>query len=488
MNYKLKTKAKKMEPKLHCQKKIVIVSIIAILISSISYAQWSAHVNLSPNAQSASTNESMGSCIGVSGDTIHVIWADKHTATHSALYYTRSVDTGLTWSVPVHITDTSGNAWNPAIAVNGKNVHVVWRYIDPVTGKRSSWYKHSTNGGNTWGPNVLLDTAIADWPAVAVSGDKVYVANDYVTSANPYNTEIFFLRSTNNGVTWGTHQQLTFAVNRSEDEAITAQGSHVHMSWNDKRTGQFQIFYKESNDYGVTWGPDVVVTPASDYGTMVSIDGAHVDVVSAGAPSGLYQILLAQSADTGATWAPSLNLTNDTAHTYFYPHMARNGSDLHVVCGGSNGARYIHSADGGSTWDAPYVFTGSNTFVAYTGCAVHIIYNSAAHKVFYLRNPTANAGHCANATVSVNEINTHQTIINISPNPSEGIFNIDMNGNRNKESEIKIFNILGEQIYQSTIIGNHSSINLRENENGIYFVRITDKENNVLYSQRIIKQ
>ena len=115
----------------------------------------------------------MGPCIGVNGDTVHVVWADRLSANKGAIYYTRSADTGLTWSSPIPITDVNRNAWNPAIAVNGANIHVVWREIDTVTGHRSSWYIHSLDGGNTWGTILVLVTAIADWPAVTVSGNYV---------------------------------------------------------------------------------------------------------------------------------------------------------------------------------------------------------------------------------------------------------------------------------------------------------------------------
>src|ERR1019366_3173205 len=215
--------------------KIVVLLIFCITIPAITFAQWSNALNLSPNAVSAGLNESMGTCIGVSGDTVHVVWVDRLSSTKGALYYIRSIDSGLTWSNPVNITDTSGNAWNPAIAVNGSSVHVVWREINLANNHRTSMYKHSLDGGNTWGTKVIVDTAVADWPAVAVSGDTVYVVNDIVVAASPYNTEIFFLRSVNNGLTWSSHQQLTFSVGRSEDEAIIAQGSHIHMSWNDNR-------------------------------------------------------------------------------------------------------------------------------------------------------------------------------------------------------------------------------------------------------------
>ena len=91
------------------------ILITAILISSemlISFngnAQWSLPAMLSQNADTTTMNESMGTCIGVSRDTVHVVWNDKHNSTHATIYYSRSVDTGLTWSTPIPITDSTIN-------------------------------------------------------------------------------------------------------------------------------------------------------------------------------------------------------------------------------------------------------------------------------------------------------------------------------------------------------------------------------------------
>src|ERR1035438_6259939 len=143
--------------------KILALFISMITLSFIGHAQWSPPVNLSPNAIDALLNESMGPCIGVNGATVHVVWADRLSATKGAIYYTQSADTGLTWSSPVPITDINQNAWNPAIAVSGSSIHVVWREIDTVTNHRSSCYIHSTDGGSSWGTVLVLDTVVADW-------------------------------------------------------------------------------------------------------------------------------------------------------------------------------------------------------------------------------------------------------------------------------------------------------------------------------------
>ena len=443
-------------------------------------AQWSQPVNLSPNAVSALLNESMGPCIGVSGVTIHVVWADRFTSKKGAIFYTASADTGLAWSTPVAITDLNGNAWNPAIAVNGSNIHVVWREIDTINQHRSSHYKHSLDGGISWGPNVCLDTVIADWPAVAVSGDMVYVANDIVTSSSPYNTEIFFLKSDDNGTTWSTHQQLTFATGRSEDEAITAQGSQVHMAWNDNRSGRMQIFYKRSTDYGATWDPDVVVIPPSDYGTMVSANGANIDIPCAGAVTGHYQILLAQSSDSGVSWGTQTNVTNDTAQTFYYPYMVRDSNDLHMTCVKSGvGCQYLHSGNGGATWDSQYNMGFSNItpFIAYTGCVLHVIIPDSGH-INYIRNPTGNSGSHCNTTTGVSPLRKGELVVKQFPNPFNLQTTIDFSSTENPGNFIlKVYDVVGREIICSEFGKNNKIIIGRDKlQSGVYFYRVLQKE------------
>ena len=480
-----------MKLKINWSTKKIALLIFAAFFSFETFAQWSAGINLSPNARAAGLNESMGSCIGVSGDTVHIVWGDRFNTTHGAIYYIRSVDDGLSWSTPVAITDTNGNAWNAAIAVNGQNIHVVWREIDTLNNHRSSHYKHSLDGGITWGTNMTIDSAVADWPAVAVSGNNVYVANDIVTSAAPYNTEIFFLRSTDNGMNWSAHTQVTFASGRSEDEAITAEGAHVFMSWNDNRSGQMQIFYKHSGDYGVTWDADVIVIPPFGYGTMVSADSASIDVVAAGTPSGRYQILLAQSPDTGITWSADTNLTRDTANTYYYPDMARDGNNLHVTyVKSATGAQYLHSADGGATWDSPYTFcnSGITPFIAYSECTLHVIVPDSGH-INYFRNPTGNSGqHCLTVEGASNQL-SEKFNVKVYPNPFASQTTIEiLSSDKHENCELKIYDLYGRNV-SNLNFGNKNKIILGKKtlSNGIYFYKINEREKTIAEGKIIIE-
>ncbi len=369
---------------------LISLQIIGLIIcSSGVFAQWTAPVNLSPYAFSASLNEDMSQCMAVNGDTVHVIWQDRRTL-GCAIYYKRSIDGGVTWTTETNITDTMGTAKMPSIAISGATVHVVW--IDSSLGHPASFYKRSLDGGGTWGANVCLDTSTKFWPGVAASGSMVVVSlNKEITTGN---TEVFFNRSMDNGATWGTEQQLSHAAGRSEDPAIMASGNNIHLAWNDNRTGQMHIFYIHSPDYGVTWGPETDILGDESYTAMVCLNGAHVDVACGNRILGNYDVYLPESNDTGATWVSTPPRITTTPSEDAYPYLVRNGMNMDMVyykISMGRAAMYMNSTDGGATWSTPVSLAngGQQPSISYgSGCVyLHVLYSDSATKqIFYRRN------------------------------------------------------------------------------------------------------
>ena len=66
------------------------------------------------------------------------------------------------------------------------------------------------------------------------------------------------------------------------------------------------------------------------------------------------------------------------------------------------------------------------------------------------------------------------TTINIYPNPTTGIFNLQMN--RNENVQIKITNVLGNSVYQSNSTSPNCQIDLSSQANGVYFISIQTNE------------
>ncbi|MES2395995.1 MAG: T9SS type A sorting domain-containing protein [Bacteroidota bacterium] len=95
----------------------------------------------------------------------------------------------------------------------------------------------------------------------------------------------------------------------------------------------------------------------------------------------------------------------------------------------------------------------------------------------------------ASQTTGINELANDMAVI-IYPNPTNGKFIIELSSPplKNDKCEIKIYNMLGEKVFQSSNLNQQTSkeINLSASPKGIYFVRIYDGEKN--HSKKIVVQ
>jgi hypothetical protein len=367
-------------------------------------AQWGPDIKLSTNEGSAGLNENMGRCLIAAGDAVHVVWCD-FTNSSQAIYYKRSLDGGLTWGADTRLSGTPSADSFPLLALSGPNLHLVFFRSNGMA-QAASFYKRSTDGGSTWDPEVFLGTT-KWWPGVAAAGSNVYVSLNTVIDGT--NSEVFFRRSIDNGTTWEAQQQISHAVGRSEDPAIRASGSYIHLAWNDNRDGNMAVYYRRSTDQGVTWGPETALThaPAFTYTPTVYATGSDVDVAYADRQSGVYNIYHLHSADFGATWGAPEQLTQTTTGN-LYPSIVRDDLNVHLVWGYgvSGGAlQYLHSGNGGASWMPTVSLVSGSTptsaFIAVAGAIVHLIWRDMRDghgAIYYKRNPTGNQSTRPNIT------------------------------------------------------------------------------------------
>ena len=182
--------------------------------------------------------------IAAIGDTVHVVWCDERDG-NCEIYYKRSIDGGTTWGIDTRLTYNPGTQCAPGIALSGSYVHVVWR--DNRHGDAEVYYNRSTDGGTTWGDDTrLTDTLSVDvwFPSVAVSDSNVHVVWD---DARHGNEEVYYKRSTDGGITWGTDKRLSDNdPYQSLFPTVAVSGSKVHVVWEDDRDGNDEIYYKRN--------------------------------------------------------------------------------------------------------------------------------------------------------------------------------------------------------------------------------------------------
>lgn len=98
-----------------------------------------------------------------------------------------------------------------------------------------------------------------------------------------------------------------------------------------------------------------------------------------------------------------------------------------------------------------------------------------------------NVEKVSNGTTAINESEVI-SIETVYPNPSNGISQLIFSSEKNTTTELSIFNLLGEQIYHTSIQTNNGlnsfSIDLNNANNGVYLIQL--KEGNKTSTQKLI--
>jgi hypothetical protein len=275
------------------------------------------------------TGESWQPAVAVFGNNIHVVWSDDTPGNYD-IYYKRSMDNGLTWSKQKRLTRNAGGSRQPAIALSGRNIHVVW--WDETPGNDEVYYKCSTNNGATWGKQKrLTNSAESSTDAtIAVSGGSIHVAwgEDNIIEGS----EIYYRRSTDNGATWRKAKRLTNNGKTSIDPDIAVSGGNIHVTWSDYSPGNADIFYKGSKDNGATWGKRIRLTKnAGESATpAVAVLSKTVYVVWDDDTPGNVELYYKWSADGGAIWRKQTRLTRNAGGSRA-PDVALWGGNIHIV-------------------------------------------------------------------------------------------------------------------------------------------------------------
>ncbi len=220
-------------------------------------------------------------------------------------------------------------AWSIAADEAGR-VHVVW--YDQRDGQPQVYYKRSTDGGATWGPDVRLsdDPSPREHPALAAAGEHVYVA--WHSAREGEGVNIFIKSSHDGGATWGGDWQLT-SDNSSAHASIAAQGERVHVIWGSHQDGpQAEIYTAHSTDAGLSWSTPERLSdlPEDSWVPAIAVAGRQVYAAWVDTRDGNEEEYFRRSTDGGATWEPVQQLTNNAANSWA-PSLAANGNEVHLV-------------------------------------------------------------------------------------------------------------------------------------------------------------
>jgi hypothetical protein len=268
-------------------------------------------------------------------------------------------------------------------------LHVFWQ--DDTPGNCEIYYKRSADSGTTWSAVRRLTWTAGDSrnPAVAIdSSDTIHVFWDDDT---PGGMEIYYKQSQDGGDTWGATRRITWTPDFSyEPAAAVGPDDTIHIVWYGYASGDSEVYYKQSQDGGTNWSASkrLTWTAGASYTPAVGTTSS-VHVVWEDETPGPAEIYYKQSQDGGENWSAARRITW-TSGGSFMPVIAVDSADhIHVAWYDSTPGNleiyYKRSEDDGATWSSSQRLTWTGGGSRYIAIAIDS--GNDLHIAFYDDTP-----------------------------------------------------------------------------------------------------
>ena len=327
--------------------------------------------------------------ISIWENNVHISWR-KLLADRSNICYISSNDGGQNWDNIIQMNNNISGLYcfSPDICVNDDMIYTVWD--DTNATAREIRYRSSPDSGQTWLPEKMVsanDGWNSQYAKIAVNGSEIHVVwVDYRhrDESFPFNTELYYMRSLDNGITWddgmgniGQERRLTNAFYESTEASISVEGDVVQVVWGDTRNGVTtgDIYYMRSLDKGATWDDGLgnvgqdrrLTTNGTNHGpSTMAVNGSTIHVAWVDEePGPVYRIYYRNSTDNGLSWGTIQSLVGPLPGSTYRPKLAVYNDTVHMTWmdmrddGSTREIYYKNSTDRGANWNADLRLTNS---------------------------------------------------------------------------------------------------------------------------------
>ena len=271
--------------------------------------QVSDNIGFSEHPQMASEN-----------NNLYVVWADD-TNVNKQIYFKKSNNGGNSFGEQMLLSDSNSNAFNHEISSFGDNVYVVWLEKVP-NGPYRIMLASSNDGANTFHkPITLSENAVAQtFPKISSFDGHVYVAWNVEDQPNT-RSGVYFISSTDNGMTFGNISKLNIAEKDFGEPQIASSGNQIYVIWGGSDTNKLNsISFMKSDDNGRTFS-DLRKINETEHGRLN--EPSNVEIIADQKDrvfiawqdridsSDKDEIFFASSTDRGETFNGVMNLSNN---------------------------------------------------------------------------------------------------------------------------------------------------------------------------------
>jgi S1-C subfamily serine protease len=225
-------------------------------------------------------------------NSIYIVWTENSSGTYNILF-AKSIDGRDTFTNPIALDNTNGVSNFPSITTLGNNtVYVVWSHknntdFDPFNTTNQTqtydvFFTRSTDSGDTFSKPINLsnDPSNSQSASIAVSrNDSVYIAwtDNFIGTY-----EVFFTKSMDGGSTFSKAMVISSNVARALSPSISTYENNIYAVWNDNTFGNPEVFFTLSIDSGLTFSMPININNDSGVSDLEQIapgDGGDLYLV-----------------------------------------------------------------------------------------------------------------------------------------------------------------------------------------------------------------
>ena len=303
---------------------------------SSGWATFIVSLTSTPINLSNDLEDSLNPEIDTAGTSVYVVWDNKKD-----VLFTRSTDGGITFGNVINLSnnDLIHRSGNQKIAIDGNNIYVIWQQKTEDNCCWSVLFSYSHDNGYTFSPPMVL-AENSHWQgsifnrfsfpqlAVAENGDLFVVWPDNSMG----NEDILFKKSTDNGVSFSSAENLSRSPGVSQFPYLAVSGNNVYVAWTDNTPINNHIFFTKSIDNGENFG---IVNDLGVFGSQTSGGRLFVSAVENKVyviwNSEFSSILFRSSLDNGNNFGNTISLTSSIGERFLVlDNLVASGNDVYV--------------------------------------------------------------------------------------------------------------------------------------------------------------